>query len=77
MPLFVLAKQVLNTPVGNVLPSVEALRVPGQQDLNAVSGTLGHLGRVDAGIEPRRQRRVAEVVRPTSKRRSRDGLLQC
>lgn len=33
----VFAKEVLNTPVGNVLPSVEALRVAGQQDLHAVA----------------------------------------
>ncbi len=44
----VLAEQVLDAPVGDVLPSVEALRVAGQQDLNAVAGALGDLG----GIHP-------------------------
>lgn len=50
----VLAEQVLDAPVGDVLPSVEALRVPGQQDLNAVAGALGNLGRVGSCVEPRR-----------------------
>ncbi|WP_143204879.1 hypothetical protein [Streptomyces sp. CB02009] len=31
----VLAKKILNTPVGDILASVEALRVAGQQDLHA------------------------------------------
>src|SRR5689334_14652101 len=69
----VLAEQVLDTPVRNVLPSVEALRVAGQQDLNAIASALGDLGRVDPGIEPRRQRRVPKVVRPTRERRGRNG----
>lgn len=55
----VFAKQFLDTPVGNVLPPVQAFRKAGQKDRNAVAGTLGHLGRVDTGVEPRRQRRVA------------------
>ncbi|MDQ0763887.1 hypothetical protein QFZ32_003067 [Streptomyces canus] len=55
MASLVLAKQVLDAPVGDVLPSVEALRVAGQQDLNAVAGALGNLGGVNAGVEPRRQ----------------------
>src|SRR5689334_10066930 len=71
--LVVLAKQILDAPVGDVLPPVEALRVAGEQYLNAVAGALGHLGRVDAGVEPRRQRRVPKVVRPTRERRGRDG----
>lgn len=37
----VLAEQVLDTPVRNVLPSVEALRVAGQQDLNAIASAFG------------------------------------
>ncbi|MDQ0907623.1 hypothetical protein QFZ22_003608 [Streptomyces canus] len=55
MASLVLAKQVLDAPVGDVLPSVEALRVAGQQDLNAVAGALGNLGGVNTGVEPRRQ----------------------
>lgn len=69
----VLAEQGVDATVGDVLPSVKALRVAGQQDLNAVAGALGDLSRVDPGIEPRRQRRVPEIVRPTRERRGGDG----
>ncbi|SHH95494.1 hypothetical protein SAMN05444521_2827 [Streptomyces sp. 3214.6] len=37
----VFTKQVLDTPVGDALPSVEALRVAGQQDLDSFADTLG------------------------------------
>lgn len=46
----VLAEQVLDPPVSHVLPAVEAFRIAGQQDLNAVPSTLGHLGRIDARV---------------------------
>ena len=37
----------------NFLPAVKALRVAAEQDLDTVAGTLGHLGGVDSGDEPR------------------------
>lgn len=54
----VLAKQILDTSVGDVLPSIEALRVAGQQDLHTVTSPLRDLGGVDARVEPGRQCRV-------------------
>ena len=71
--LLVLAKQILDTPVGYVLPSVKALRVADQQHLDAVAGSLSHLGGVDSGVEPGGKRRVPKVVRPTRERRGRDS----
>jgi hypothetical protein len=56
-------QQLFDLAVGGLLATVDALRVATQQDLNAVARALGHLGRVDAGVEPRRQRRVPKVVR--------------
>ncbi|BDH07807.1 hypothetical protein HEK131_50340 [Streptomyces seoulensis] len=73
MRSLVFAKQVLDTPVGYVLPPIKALRVAGQQDLNAAASTLGDLGGVDASVEPCRQRRVPKIVRTTCERRGRGG----
>jgi hypothetical protein len=57
------AGQDLSAAVGDVLPAVEALRVPGQQPLDAVAGALGHFGQVDPGVEQRRRRRVLITLR--------------
>lgn len=48
--------------------AVDALGVDTQQDVDAVAGPFGDLGRVHAGVEPERYRRVPEVVRPGSER---------
>lgn len=46
--LVVAAQEPFDALVVDGLPVVQALRVPGQQDLDAVAGPLGDLGRVSA-----------------------------
>ena len=48
-----LSQNVFDPAFGRVVLPVEALRVDPQQDVDAVPGPLGHLGRRDPCIEPR------------------------
>ncbi|KQW10398.1 hypothetical protein ASD08_38040 [Streptomyces sp. Root369] len=61
--IILLAQQLFDLVVGDLLPTVDALRVAAKQDLDAVARTFGDLGCVDPGVEPSRQRRVPKVVR--------------
>jgi hypothetical protein len=49
--------------------AVDALRVDPEEDIHAVSCPFGDLGRRDAGIQPKRNDRVAQVVRAFGQRR--------
>src|SRR5690242_17365698 len=60
--LLVFAQQLFDLSVGDLLPTVDAFGVAAQQDLDAITRALSHLGRVHAGVQPRRQRRVPKVV---------------
>lgn len=59
----VFVQQRLDARVGDRGPSVQALGVLGHEDLDTVAGAFRDLRRVDAGVEPGGQRRVAQVVR--------------
>ena len=65
----ILAEEFGDPPVGDVLPTVEALGVPAQEHFNAVARALRNLGGVHASVEPGRQSGVPQVVRAGSKRR--------
>src|SRR5690606_38148534 len=69
----VLAQQLFDLAIDDLLPPVDALCVPAQQDLHAVACAGGDLGRVDTGVEPGGQRRVPQVVRTGSEWRGHRG----
>lgn len=48
--------------------AVDALRVDPHQDVHAVPGPLGYLGRWHPGVEPERHSGVPQVVRSPSQR---------
>ena len=48
--------------------AIDALGVDPEEDIHAVPGPLGDLGRPDAGIQPKRNCRVAQVVRALGQR---------
>src|SRR6266567_157807 len=73
LPMSVLAKRLEDPALGKLVLAYDALGVDPQQHVDAVPGPLGHLGRVDAAVEPCGQASVPKVVRPPSER---GGLLR-
>lgn len=67
------AQQVFDALVVDGLPVIETLGVAGQEDLDAVAGALGYLGRVRARAQPGGQRRVPQVVRAARERGAGEG----
>jgi hypothetical protein len=60
--------------LGEFVLARDALGVDPQQDVYAVSGPLGHLGGVDAAVQPGGQAGMPQVVRAPGERR---GLFGC
>jgi hypothetical protein len=73
LPMSVLAKRLEDPALSKLVLAYDALGVDPQQHVDAVPGPLGHLGRVDAAVEPCGQAGVPEVIRAPSERR---GLLR-
>jgi hypothetical protein len=64
----------LDLPKGGLLASREALGVYAEQNRDAVASPLGDPGGLDAGVEPRGQAGVPEVIGALAQRRGRLGL---
>ena len=71
--LSVLAQGFVDAALGEVVLARDALGIDAQQYVHAVPGPLGHLGWVDAAVQPCRQAGVPQVVWPPGERR---GLLR-
>lgn len=67
----VVAEGLGDAALGDFVLAVDALGVDAQQDLDAVAGPLGDLGRRDAGVEPAGQAGVPQVVDALGERRRR------
>jgi hypothetical protein len=57
------AEGLLDVPAGDLVMAWYAVGVDGEQDIHAVPGAGGDLGRGSTGGQPQRQRRVPQVVR--------------
>jgi hypothetical protein len=71
--LVVGAQEPFDALVVDGLPVIQALRITGQENLDAVAGPLGDLGRVGARAQPGGQRRVAQVVGAFRERGAGEG----
>jgi len=58
----------------DIILAVDALGVDPEEDIHAVPGPLGDLGRRDPGIQPSRNGCVAQVVRVLGQRRGEFGI---
>ena len=63
--------------LGEVVLAFEALGIHAEKDLDAVACPLRNLGWCHSPVEPRRQARMAEIVRPTSERGTVVLVRQC
>ena len=59
----VLAQRFADPALGELVLAHDALGVDPQEHVHAVPGPLGHLGGVDAAVQPGGQAGVPEVVR--------------
>ena|ERR1700683_379094 len=68
----VVAEGFFDAAAIDVVAPGDALGVDAEEDLDAVAGPFGDLGRFDAAVEPGGQAGVAQVVRPPGERRVGD-----
>jgi alkylation response protein AidB-like acyl-CoA dehydrogenase len=64
----------LDARVRDLVLAIDALGVDPEEDIHAVPGPLGDLGRRDPGIQPSRNGCVAQVVRVLGQRRGELGI---
>jgi hypothetical protein len=67
-PISVLAQCFGDPELGELVLADDAFGVDAQQDVDAVPGPLGHLGGVDATVQPGGQACVPQVVGPPGER---------
>src|SRR5215471_19607023 len=72
LAISVMAQGFVDAALGEFVLARDALGVDAQQHVHAVPGPFGHLGGIDAAVQPRRQAGVPQVVWPPGQRR---GLL--
>lgn len=62
-------ERALYAPIGDVALAVDALGVDPEHHVYAMAGPLCGFRRMDSRVQPQRDGRVAQVVRPGSERR--------
>jgi len=73
----VLAQRFADPALGQLVVAHDALGVDAQQHVHAVPGPLGHLGGIDAAVQPGGQAGMAEVAWPPGEGRGLLSRGQC